>query len=74
MVKVVECRRECKRSIKEVYRKRKAFQKRKIKKWHEAVSGGFRANLEQNYVQTLLAMKKYGKSGSTCLLILGTVW
>jgi hypothetical protein len=32
MVKEVECGRECKINIKEVYRERKAFQKRKRKK------------------------------------------
>jgi hypothetical protein len=32
MVKGVECVRECKRNLKEVYLKRKEFQKRKRKK------------------------------------------
>ena len=57
MVKVVECGAERKRSIKEIYRKRKALQKRERNKFQEALSGGFRASLEQNEVQTPLAMK-----------------
>jgi len=47
-VKVVECGRECKTNIKEVHRKRKAFQKRKRQKRLETISGGFRVSLEQN--------------------------